>query len=145
MKKKNLKKNVITEGLRFECVPGCRKCCEIPGLVFVHEGEIPAMAESFKLTPDGFIVEYLCRHLGNIYELNMPSDKPCMFLNEDGCRIYPVRPAQCRTFPFWPENVNDPTEWKRLKKMCPGLDRGRIYTVDEILDIMADVCYGPFL
>ena len=35
----------------------------------------------------------------------------CVFLKEDPergrktCSIYPVRPLQCRTWPFWPENL----------------------------------------
>jgi uncharacterized protein len=145
MKKRKLNKYDIDEGLRFECVPDCVKCCAIPGLVFVRESEIPAMAKYFKMTPGEFIVEHLSRYWADIYQINMPDDEPCKFLSETGCGIYPARPAQCSSFPFWPENISNPAEWKKMKKICPGIDRGRLFKIDEIIDIMATVSFGPFL
>ena len=142
---KSEKKIFTEEGLRFECVKGCVKCCAIPGSVFVHEKEIPAMAEYFKMTEEDFIEKYLKTPWGGIWKLNFPEDEPCMFLEENGCSIYPVRPAQCRTFPFWPENISNVKEWQKLRKLCPGIGKGRLYTIDEITDIMAEVSFGPFL
>ena len=40
------------------------------------------------------------------------------------CGIYPVRPLQCRTWPFWPENLINESAWKRAARGCPGMDRG---------------------
>jgi len=145
MNVKQLKKIAVDQGLRFECVPGCIKCCAIPGLVFVHEREIPAMAEFFSLTPEQFIRKKLRRHFGRIYQLDMPTSEPCAYLSENGCSIYPVRPAQCSAFPFWPENVADPQTWKKLGEFCPGIGRGRMFSIDEVSDIMGTVSYGPFL
>jgi uncharacterized protein len=145
MRKKSLKKMLTEEGLRFECQAGCIKCCAIPGLIFVKETEIPGMAEFFKLSPEEFINKYIHRYFGGIYRLNCPEEEPCMFLEETGCKIYPVRPVQCRSFPFWPENINNPENWFDLKKTCPGIDKGRLYTIDEIIDIAAEVSFGPFL
>jgi len=132
-------------GLRFECRPGCIKCCEIPGMVFVHKREIPRMAEYFRMKESRFIKKYLNRHWAEIYQLDFPEEEPCMFLEDDGCGIYPARPAQCRTFPFWPENINNPEKWGELKGFCPGIGVGRLYNIDEIIGLMAEVCYGPFL
>ena len=59
--------------------------------------------------------------------------KDCIFLrNVDGvkqCRIYSVRPGQCRTWPFWPENLFSPDDWNRAALRCPGINRGRLYTL----------------
>jgi uncharacterized protein len=145
MKKKTPDKIVTEEGLRFECQTGCVKCCAIPGLIFVKEEEIPEMAAFFKLTPEEFAEKYIIRYFGGTYRLNCPEDEPCMFLEETGCSIYPVRPVQCRSFPFWPENISNPKNWFGLKKICPGIDKGRLYTIDEIIDIAAEVSFGPFL
>lgn len=41
-----------------------------------------------------------------------------------GCSIYAVRPLQCRTWPFWPENVADRESWDRAARKCPGMNRG---------------------
>ena len=133
------------EGLRFECQKGCVKCCAIPGLIFVKESEIPAIAEFLKLTNEAFNEKYILRYFGGNFRLNCPEDEPCMFLTESGCSIYPVRPVQCRSFPFWPENINNPKNWFGLKKICPGIDMGRLYSIDEIIDIAAEVSFGPFL
>lgn len=48
----------------------------------------------------------------------------CVFL-EDGretaCRVYPVRPERCRTWPFWPELQRDPRALRAARRLCPGL------------------------
>ena len=132
-------------GLRFECVAGCTKCCEIPGLVFVHEKEIPEMAEHFELSPEEFEEKYLRRYWAQVFVLDFPEEEPCMFIGENGCEIYPVRPAQCRTFPFWPENINNTEKWKELMDFCPGIGKGKLFNIEEIISLMSEVCYGPFI
>ncbi|MEW6201877.1 MAG: YkgJ family cysteine cluster protein [bacterium] len=119
-------------GLRFECVEGCTRCCEIPGYVFVHASEIQAIAETLHLTPEEFKARFLKPYWGDMWHLDFPSEKPCIFLNEKGCSIYPVRPAQCAAFPFWSETIENEKTWQDLKKLCPGIDRGRLYSPDEI-------------
>ena len=138
-------KEFVERGICFECLPGCTKCCAIPGMVYVKLEEIPRMAEFFGLPREEFMEKYLQRHWGDVYNLNFPDSEPCMFLNEKGCEIYEVRPAQCRTFPFWPENMSDLRVWRKAKKLCPGIGRGKNYAVNEIIEIMVDVCFGPFL
>jgi Fe-S-cluster containining protein len=52
----------------------------------------------------------------------------CVFL-EDGretsCRIHPVRPERCRSWPFWPELRDSPEELDEACRLCPGIDRVR--------------------
>ena len=145
MKKKPRSKPIIEDGLRFECQSGCIKCCAIPGLIFVKKEEVSGMAEFFKINEEKFMEKYILCYFGGIYRLNCPEKEPCMFLEETGCKIYPVRPAQCRCFPFWPENINNPKNWFGLKKICPGIDKGRLYSINEITDIATEVSFGPFL
>lgn len=53
-------------------------------------------------------------------------------LNRRVCAIYPVRPLQCRTWPFWPENMKSRAAWDRAAKGCPGMNRGgRHFTKDQ--------------
>ncbi len=54
----------------------------------------------------------------------------CQFLKDGRCGIYEARPVQCRTFPYWPENLNA-KKWSELKKECPGIDMGPIKQDDE--------------
>lgn len=133
------------QGLRFECVPGCTACCAIPGHVFVHESEIREMANYFSMTVEDFTQARLRHYNGDVYMFNFPDYLPCIYLTETGCSIYQVRPIQCRTYPFWPENLSNAFVWKNQKKMCPGIDNGRMYTIDEITDIAAEAAKISFL
>jgi Fe-S-cluster containining protein len=104
----------------------CRRsgnCCAIPGgFVRVGSAEIAAIAQfvgmelaafrSRYLQPDG---ERLKDGLGN----------RCVFLQDGapaGCSIYPVRPAKCRSFPFWPELRDHPTLLALVQRTCPGIE-----------------------
>ena len=49
----------------------------------------------------------------------------CVFYDrEQGCTVYPVRPPQCRTWPFWASNVATPDDWQQTCEICPGSGRG---------------------
>jgi hypothetical protein len=51
---------------------------------------------------------------------------------DNGCKIYSKRPLQCRTFPFWRSNLKKKPDWNKQKLTCPGIDKGRLYTYEEI-------------
>ncbi|MBF0259002.1 MAG: YkgJ family cysteine cluster protein [Desulfamplus sp.] len=59
---------------------------------------------------------------GKLSDVNQsPENKGfrCIFLdNAHKCSIYPARPLQCRTFPFW---NHFKTDMKLLIQECPGL------------------------
>jgi hypothetical protein len=40
------------------------------------------------------------------------------------CRVYAVRPLQCRTYPFWPELVQNSRSWQREARRCEGIGNG---------------------
>ena len=46
--------------------------------------------------------------------------------------IYPVRPKQCRSWPFWPGNLICPESWNTAGLKCPGINRGEIYTPEQV-------------
>jgi Fe-S-cluster containining protein len=63
--------------------------------------------------------------------LIMPKGR-CVFLDEQmRCRIYKVRPLQCRTYPFWPELMN-PRAWRAEAHRCEGIDRGAVVSLARI-------------
>ena len=49
----------------------------------------------------------------------------CIFLKENRCTVYKSRPIQCRTWPFWPENMNTKTWNNDIAKNCPGVGKGK--------------------
>ena len=120
------------DGLAFACTQ-CGACCTgAPGYVWVNEEEIAAIAAYRGETVDEFGRAFL-RLVGGRYSLIERPGGDCIFWSKDeGCTVYPARPAQCQTWPFWPENIATPGAWKRVGRGCPGVDRGQVFTVDEI-------------
>ena len=76
------------------------------------------------------------RKADGLYELNY-TGKDCPFLQDHRCQVYEARPWQCRTWPFWPENMNSVVWEKEVASWCPGAGKGRLYTAEEIADILA--------
>ena len=57
----------------------------------------------------------------------------CVFYDRQaGCTIYPVRPRQCRTWPFWESNVVTPEAWQKTCVVCPGTGQGELISEEEI-------------
>jgi Fe-S-cluster containining protein len=124
-------------GLHFACV-ACGRCCAGPGqgYIWATKPEIELIAKHLNVTPEELRCRFL-RRVGlrtSIIEHSITKD--CIFLRAIGgtrqCAIYPVRPAQCRSWPFWPENLLGPEAWSRAAMGCPGINRGRLYNREEI-------------
>lgn len=123
------------KGLRFEC-QRCGACCVgAPGTVYVAPGEIESIAGHLALSRDEFLARY-AYPFRDSYSLKEEPDGRCCFFR-DGCAIYPVRPRQCRVFPFWIENLRSEANWARLAAACPGIGRGRLHSREEILERLA--------
>ena len=101
--------------------------------------EIERIAEYLKISPAQLRREYLKRVGLRSSIIEHPETKDCIFLQSRGgekcCTIYPVRPVQCRNWPFWPLNLTGPDDWNRVAKKCGGINRGRLYSYDEIQKI----------
>lgn len=121
------------KGLRFECTQ-CGNCCRNHGeytFVYLSAKDVVAIADHLSLPPKRFVAEY-CQVEDGWVTLRM--DAPaCAFLLEDNrCAIYPVRPKQCATWPFWDENLKEAT-WKgSVKECCPGIDQGELVPAAEV-------------
>ena len=69
----------------------------------------------------------------------------CEFLDREKipgkavCGVYEDRPAQCRTWPFWPSVIKSKQTWERAKRVCPGIDKGKKYTLVQIR-VQRDAC-----
>jgi len=58
----------------------------------------------------------------------------CIFWVKGGCSIYEHRPLQCQSFPFWPQNLDNPGAWEETAQECPGIHLGPIHS-KEVIDI----------
>ena len=118
-------------GLQFACTR-CGACCRgEPGYVWVGRHDIRAIARHLKLSVEECVRAYVREALGDLSLVELPNGD-CVFWAPEGCRIYPVRPVQCRTFPFWNEHVRSPRGWEQAARRCPGVNAGRLYTAEEI-------------
>lgn len=116
------KKPWYSNGLNFKCTE-CGKCCTgVPGYAWVTEEEICAIAEYLKLTVDDFFSRFIRRVDGRFSLIEMPKNYDCVFLRDKRCTIYPVRPKQCRTFPWWPHTLESEEQWLETAKYCEGIN-----------------------
>src|SRR3954447_17163347 len=120
------------DGLRFTCTQ-CGHCCTgAPGFVWVTDEEIAAIAEHLGRPAEevrGLYTKPAHRGL----TLRERANGDCVFWDrERGCTVYPVRPPQCRTWPFWESNVRTPEDWARTCGVCPGSGKGELFTAEEI-------------
>jgi Fe-S-cluster containining protein len=124
-------------GLHFECL-GCGKCCSGPeqGYIWVTRPEIKIIADFLKLPLREIRRKFLKRIGFRFSIIEHPATKDCIFLkNINGrkvCEIYPVRPSQCRNWPFWPVNLESPYNWNIAAVKCPGINKGKFYNLEQI-------------
>lgn len=145
------------DGLQFTCTQ-CGNCCTGgPGFVWLNDVEIDRLATHLSLTRDE-VLKRFCRKVGGRISLkehrNQRGEYDCIFLKEQQvtrrpagadrditttmrvCEIYTVRPLQCRTWPFWPENLESPESWKKSSRRCPGMDEGdRHFPLEKIAQL----------
>jgi uncharacterized protein len=110
------------DGLRFKCT-GCGQCCTgSPGYVWISPDEIKALAKHFNITEEEFISKYTHK-IGNRLSLREhPRNYDCVFLKGKQCQVYDLRPKQCRTFPWWSENLKTPEDWQETAARCEGIN-----------------------
>ncbi|QEL15828.1 YkgJ family cysteine cluster protein [Limnoglobus roseus] len=124
------------DGLRFTCTQ-CGKCCTgDPGFVWVDEEELRKLA-AFRGEPLREFVPLYTRKARGKVTLREKANGDCVFFEAGrGCTVYPVRPKQCRTWPFWESNLESPEQWERTESICPGSGQGELIPVEEIVKRM---------
>ena len=129
---KGLEGRAKNGGLAFSCT-GCSKCCRMDGDVWLAPEETAAISKFLGMDEGKFEELYarnattstlgrgekwLCLVRGGSNEssslgLEGGLSSGCVFLDPFGqCSIYPVRPVQCRTYPFWPSLLEDRETWE---------------------------------
>lgn len=60
-------------------------------------------------------------------------EQACVFLEGNRCRIHPVKPTQCRTWPFWSELLESEEAYEtEVRAFCPGSRSGPSVPAAEI-------------
>ncbi|WP_200764112.1 YkgJ family cysteine cluster protein [Nitrosophilus alvini] len=115
------------EGFDFVFDPNACETCEgncctgESGYIWVQSNEINEISNFLKIDTESFMKNCLkkVKYRYSIKEIFVNGSYQCLFFDKDkGCEIYPVRPKQCRTYPFW-DHFKENT--KEVKKECPGI------------------------
>jgi len=120
------------DGLRFTCTR-CGNCCTgEPGFVWVSDEELGTLA-AFLGEPLEQVTKLYTRESHRGPTLREKVNGDCVFYDrKKGCTVYPVRPRQCRTWPFWESNVATPEAWHETCQVCPGSGHGELISAEEI-------------
>ena len=121
-----------SEGLRFECQQSGR-CCTSRGeygYIYLTPEDRERLASSLGMSLTEFVSVH-CQETDGYVHLRNP-ELDCEFLEGARCGVYEGRPEQCRTWPFWPENMKARVWRGEIAPFCPGIGKGRLYTAEEI-------------
>ncbi|MFQ5468796.1 MAG: YkgJ family cysteine cluster protein [Gammaproteobacteria bacterium] len=124
--------------LRFKCTR-CGCCCINAGSEFVYLGENEAekIRKYLGVSSAWFRRRYIKRDKDEGLVLRFPENGRCEFLdNSNRCNIYPVRPGQCKTYPFWRELVTSAQGWVAEKSRCEGIGSGAVVPVNHIENML---------
>lgn len=123
----------MEDGLRFTCQRGCINCCERQGFVYLTEQDVRNAARYLGISVAAFERRYVYR-TAHLIRLRKPRASQCHFLGPGGCAIHPVKPTQCRLFPFWPELVENREAWKAEARYCPGIGTGPLIQIGTAVE-----------
>lgn len=102
------------------CEANC--CSGESGIISFTKDEMAKISSFLQISNEQFLSDF-CRKTGykySIKEIQMNGKYNCIFLSENKCDIYDIRPKQCKTFPFW-DIFKDNSNIGYLEKECIGI------------------------
>ena len=105
----------------------------------LYREEIEALAFELELPTVEFRRRYTRPLRGAEVSLVERNNGDCVFWSPDaGCTVYPHRPRQCRTWPFWRAVVHSRERWDEEAQSCPGMNHGERHESSTIEAIARD-------
>ncbi|MCP4092507.1 MAG: YkgJ family cysteine cluster protein [Planctomycetes bacterium] len=93
------------------------------GHVWIKASDLAEYAQLTGTSTQAF-VDLNVKQVGERLSLRERADGRCILLDgQNRCSIYQQRPEQCRSFPYWPELLDDPQALHRAAQYCPGIQR----------------------
>ena len=126
---------ILNNDIKFKC-QNSSNCCISRGsygYVYLSDKDLSKLSKLFKISKFLFKKKY-CSYTNNFLHLKeINKNGNCIFLKEKKCSVYSARPIQCRTWPFWNENLN-PKKWNNeIMKFCPGIGKGKKINIKRII------------
>jgi hypothetical protein len=129
-----VERSLAGEPFHFLCT-GCGECCRGEGSIYFSTDDLRAAMHHLGISRLEFRYRY-ARHFQKTDSSQYVhrSEAACLFLNGEGrCDIYPVRPLQCGSYPFWHSVFESPGNFRYNKKLCEGFsDNQHSYTALQI-------------
>jgi Fe-S-cluster containining protein len=135
---------------RFSCspqVPCFNACCRDLNQVLTPH-DVLCLKQYLEMTSTDFLNAYTRTGTGSGTGLPVVGlrfcdsrDLACPFVTPEGCRVYPARPASCRTYPLARGVARDrqtgalTEHWALIREPhCRGFEGGRSFTVEQWVD-----------
>lgn len=114
------------EGVTWGCIR-CGACC---GDVESRERMIRLLYRDIRRIEEVIEEEFYVEWDEGAFEgLMLKEDGKCIFLTDEGCRIYDARTLLCRMYPFWLERRDDFFVFG-VDAGCPGTRKGELLGED---------------
>ena len=114
--------------VRFRCVK-CGICCGDTNEKTRHILLLPPEAEQISKTtsqPTSRFAVKINSTEPYTYEMKKREDGKCVFLENNRCTIYAVRPLICRFYPFELKSLGDKKYQFLFTEECPAIGKGRL-------------------
>ena len=103
----------------FSCQQ-CGDCCKGYGGTYISSADMRAIADHIGMAPEQFEKKF-CDQSGGRLLLAQQENGFCVFWRDKMCGIHPVKPKMCREWPFIRSVFKEPSNWKKMASMCPGI------------------------
>ena len=122
------------KGINFKC-KGSSSCCVSRGnygYVYLTKKDLNNIARYLNIPNDLFKKKYCEFTDGYLHLKEINTNGNCQFLKNKKCSVYAARPMQCRTWPFWKENMNSKKWNQEIINFCPGIGKGNLFSLSLI-------------
>lgn len=127
-------------GIKFICRE-CGACCANPekteACLYLSMDDIKNISMYMNISLRDFKNNYTLQK--DSYIILKEPDEDCLFLENNRCKIYPVRPAQCRAWPFWESMLNIKSWKESVRSICKGIGNGKLYSCKDIEYISKEI------
>ena len=73
-----------------------------------------------------------------VYEMQKNQTGKCVFLNEDSCTVYALRPLVCRFYPFKLKPGKRGAHLFSFTNECSGMGKGKRVTLEEFRELLRE-------
>jgi Fe-S-cluster containining protein len=132
------------KNIRFRC-SRCTLCCGDTRTRNRHIVMTQAEATRISETNHQPITDFARKidgHAPYVHEMRKNRNGKCVFLNEDSCTIYSLRPLVCRFYPFELKSESRDAYLFSYTDECPGIDQGKVLTRKKFVDLMKEAQNG---